>query len=45
VGLAMGTDALNYRKIGSIFVSWLVTLPAGALLSIIFFFNFRAIWL
>lgn len=45
VGLAMGTDALNYRKIGSIFVSWLVTLPAGALLSIIFFFIFRAIWL
>lgn len=44
IGLAMGSDSLNYRKIGSIFVSWLVTLPAGALLSIIFFFIFRAIW-
>lgn len=45
IGIAMGADSLNYRKIGSIFVSWLVTLPAGALLSIIFFFVFRAIWL
>jgi PiT family inorganic phosphate transporter len=44
VGLAMGSESLNYRKIGSIFVSWLVTLPAGAILSILFFFLFRAIW-
>ncbi|MCA6063840.1 inorganic phosphate transporter [Thalassolituus marinus] len=44
VGLAVGSDALNYRKIGSIFVSWLVTLPAGAILSILFFFLFKAIW-
>lgn len=43
IGLAMGSDSLNYRKIGSIFVSWLVTLPAGAFLSIIFFFLFKAI--
>ena len=41
VGLAMGSESLNYRKIGSIFVSWLVTLPAGAILSILFFFLFR----
>ncbi|WP_430463032.1 inorganic phosphate transporter [Thalassolituus sp. LLYu03] len=45
IGIAMGADSLNYRKIGSIFISWLVTLPAGALLSIVFFFIFRAIWL
>ncbi|MDK2778614.1 MAG: inorganic phosphate transporter [Pseudomonadota bacterium] len=45
IGLAMGGDSLNYRKVGSIFVSWLVTLPAGALLSILFFYLFRAIWL
>lgn len=44
VGLAVGGESLNYRKVGSIFVSWLVTLPAGATLSIIFFFIFRAIW-
>lgn len=44
VGLAMGRDSLNYRQVGSIFISWLVTLPAGALLAIIFFFIFKAIW-
>lgn len=44
VGLAVGGESLNYRKIGSIFVSWLITLPAGATLSILFFFLFRAIW-
>ena len=44
VGLAVGGESLNYRKVGSIFISWLVTLPAGATLSIIFFFIFRAIW-
>ena len=44
VGLAVGGESLNYRKVGSIFVSWLVTLPAGAGLSILFFFIFRAIW-
>ncbi|GGY44357.1 phosphate transporter [Bacterioplanes sanyensis] len=45
VGLAMGAGALNHRKIGSIFISWLVTLPAGALLAIIFFSIFKWIWL
>lgn len=44
VGLAMGADSLNMRKIGSIFVSWIVTLPAGAALAVTFFFTFRAIW-
>ncbi|ODC02359.1 phosphate permease [Terasakiispira papahanaumokuakeensis] len=38
VGLARGIAALNLRVIGSIFASWLVTLPAGATLAIIFFF-------
>ncbi len=41
VGLAKGLDALNMRVVGTIFVSWLVTLPAGAVLSIIFFFFFQ----
>lgn len=44
VGLASGSGSLNYRKVGSIFASWLVTLPAGAALSIAIFFIFRAIW-
>jgi PiT family inorganic phosphate transporter len=44
VGLAVGRESLNYRQVGAIFMSWLVTLPAGAALSIIFFFIFQAIW-
>ncbi|WP_409524177.1 inorganic phosphate transporter [Nitrincola sp. MINF-07-Sa-05] len=45
VGLARGMAALNLRIIGTIFISWIVTLPAGALLSIIFFFILTAIFL
>ncbi len=44
VGLARGIAALNLRVIGSIFLSWVVTLPAGAGLAIIFFFLFQAIF-
>ncbi|MGB1270557.1 MAG: inorganic phosphate transporter [Endozoicomonas sp.] len=42
VGLARGIGALNLRVIGTIFMSWLITLPAGALLSIIFFHALKA---
>jgi len=38
VGIVQGVAALNGRVIRSIIVSWVVTLPAGALLSVIFFF-------
>ena len=44
VGLARGVGALNLGVIGKIFLSWVVTLPAGAILSIIFFFTFREIF-
>ncbi|MFT7132533.1 MAG: PiT family inorganic phosphate transporter [Cyclobacteriaceae bacterium] len=44
VGMARGIAALNLRVVGTIFVSWLVTLPAGAGLSIIFFYLFKAIF-
>ena len=37
VGMARGIGALNLRVIGTIFVSWVVTLPAGAILSILIF--------
>uniref|UniRef100_UPI0021496EAB inorganic phosphate transporter n=1 Tax=Endozoicomonas sp. SESOKO3 TaxID=2828744 RepID=UPI0021496EAB len=37
VGLARGIGALNLRVIGTIFMSWLITLPAGAFLAIVFF--------
>jgi PiT family inorganic phosphate transporter len=38
VGIVQGVAALNGRVIRSIIVSWVVTLPAGASLSIVFFF-------
>ena len=44
VGMARGIAALNLRVIGSIFSSWVITLPAGAALSIIYFFIFSAIF-
>lgn len=45
VGLARGIGALNLSVIGKIFLSWVVTLPAGATLSIFFFFILRAIFI
>ncbi len=44
VGLARGIGALNLRVIGTIFMSWIITLPAGAGLAIIFFFLFKGIF-
>lgn len=44
VGLAKGISALNLGVVGRIILSWLITLPVGAVLSIIFFFTFRAIF-
>ncbi len=41
VGLARGMVALNTRVINKIFLSWLITLPAGALMSILFFFALK----
>ncbi|WP_320824259.1 inorganic phosphate transporter [Reinekea sp.] len=44
VGLARGISALNLRVIGHIATSWVITLPAGAMLSILFFFIFKGIF-
>ena len=44
VGLARGMSALNFSVVGRIFLSWIVTLPAGAILSIVFFFIFKGIF-
>ncbi|MFT5541999.1 MAG: PiT family inorganic phosphate transporter [Glaciecola sp.] len=38
VGIVQGVAALNGKVIRSIVISWIVTLPAGASLSIVFFF-------
>jgi len=44
VGLARGLSALNLRVVGTIFISWIITLPIGAVLAIIFFYMFKAIF-
>ena len=44
VGLARGIGALNLRVIGGIFASWIITLPAGAALSILFFYFFKGVF-
>ena len=44
VGMARGIGALNLRVIGTIFSSWVITLPAGAGLSIIFFYILQGIF-
>ncbi|MHB0776652.1 inorganic phosphate transporter [Halomonas sp. WWR20] len=44
VGLARGMAALNLGVLGTIVLSWLITLPAGALLSIMFFFMFKGMF-
>jgi PiT family inorganic phosphate transporter len=43
VGFARGISALNLRIIGTIFMSWIITLPIGAVLAIIFFFIFKTV--
>ncbi len=42
VGIARGIAAINLRVIRNILISWVVTLPAGALLAIIFYFVLKA---
>ncbi|MFQ5983190.1 MAG: inorganic phosphate transporter [Woeseiaceae bacterium] len=42
VGLARGIEAIDLRVVGRIFVSWVVTIPAGAFLAILFFYVFKA---
>ncbi len=43
VGFARGIAAINLGVVRNIFVSWIITLPIGATLSIIIFFIFREI--
>ena len=45
VGIARGIKALNMRVIGGIFMSWIITLPVGAGLSIFFYYFLRGIFM
>jgi inorganic phosphate transporter, PiT family len=43
VGFARGIGAINLNVVGKIFISWVITLPIAAVLSIVFFFIFSAL--
>ena len=43
VGMARGIEAIDLRVVARILVSWVVTIPAGALLAIFFFTIFKFI--
>jgi PiT family inorganic phosphate transporter len=44
VGMARGIAALNLNVVRTIFLSWIITLPAGAILSILFFFMLKGMF-
>ena len=44
VGLARGIGALDLRVVLNIIISWLVTLPAGAIMAMAFFFFLKGIF-
>ena len=44
VGLARGISSVNAGVVGRIILSWLITLPVGAGLSVLFFFIFKGIF-
>jgi PiT family inorganic phosphate transporter len=43
VGMARGIEAIDLRVVARILVSWVITIPAGAFLAIIFFFIFKTV--
>jgi PiT family inorganic phosphate transporter len=44
VGLARGMEALNLGVIRNIFMSWIITLPVGGVLAIVFFFMLKGMF-
>jgi PiT family inorganic phosphate transporter len=44
VGIARGIGALNLRVVRNIMLSWVITLPAGGILAIVFFFLLKGIF-
>lgn len=44
VGFARGIGAIDLRVVSNIFMSWVITLPAGALMSILFFFTLKGMF-
>lgn len=45
IGMARGISYLNLRMVRDIFVSWLITIPAGAVLAMVFYYVLKSIFL
>ena len=43
VGIAGGIAAINLRTVRTILLSWIITLPAGALLAVLFFYVLKSL--
>ncbi len=43
VGIARGIAAINLGVVRDIFLSWIITVPAGAVLAVVYFFGLRAV--
>lgn len=43
VGIARGIAAINLAVVRDIFLSWIITVPAGAVLAIIFFYGLKGV--
>jgi len=44
VGIARGIGAINLRVVRNIMLSWIITLPAGGILAVLFFFLLKGIF-
>jgi PiT family inorganic phosphate transporter len=44
VGIARGIGALNLRVVRNIMLSWIITLPAGGILAVLFFFLLKGMF-
>ena len=44
VGMARGIAAIDLAVVGRILLSWIVTIPAGALMAIVFFFVLKSLF-
>ena len=44
VGLARGISSVNAGVVGRIIISWIITLPVGAGLSVVFFYVFKSVF-
>jgi PiT family inorganic phosphate transporter len=44
IGLARGIEHINLRMIRDIVISWVITVPIGAILAAVFYYILRAIF-